>query len=75
MKLTAEEEREIENIRDLMESETTYVPIVYKDWLDFLLRKRQHNECSNTNCEGYEGTEEETVCPKCGSELFKLITV
>ncbi len=40
MKLTAEEEREIENIRDLMESETTYVPIVYKDWLDFLLRNQ-----------------------------------
>jgi len=73
MKLTEQEQQELTYLQGLTVS--TEIPMIQEpqDRLRYLLRKEVHNNCSNPSCEGYEGNEDETNCPKCGFELYKLI--
>lgn len=73
MELTAQEKQEREYLQGLQQSRT--IPMMQKDQdrLRYLNKKEFHNHCSNPSCTGYEGTEEETKCPKCNSDLHKLI--
>ena len=72
MKLTDSEERELIYLEGLTVSEL--IPMIPKDQirLKYLGRKKFHNCCINPKCIGYEGTEEETICQKCGTKLFKM---
>jgi len=72
MDLTNEEQQEVNYLRELQQG---YIPMMQKqqDRLKYLNQKEFHNGCSNVSCTGYTGTEDETNCPKCGSELHKLI--
>lgn len=36
-----------------------------------LTEKMNHNACLNASCSGYQGTEIETICPKCEHKLYK----
>lgn len=73
MKLTDKEEQEREYLLGLKSSRTIPMRQVDQDRLCYLNYKEFHNQCSNVRCTGYEGTEEEATCPKCGEELFKLL--
>jgi hypothetical protein len=39
---------------------------------EYFKRKELDNCCINPNCIGYEGGENETICPNCKSKLYKL---
>jgi hypothetical protein len=73
MKLTEQEQQEKAYLMDLKASRT--IPMMQKDQdrLRFLNAKEFHNCCSNHHCTGYQGTEEETICPKCHRKLWKNI--
>ena len=72
MKLDDKEQQEINLLHEMQRSNMPLSPFRY-DRLIYLHRKEFHNCCSNPKCTGYEGTEIETICPKCQSELFKVI--
>ena len=73
MKLTEREQQERTYLEGLKASRT--IPMMQKDQdrLRYLNTKEFHNCCSNPRCTGYEGTEKETICPKCKSKLVKSI--
>lgn len=72
MALTDKELKELECLRNLQSSRT--IPLMQEsyDRLIYLQKKQCDNMCSNPSCEGYEGSENEKVCPKCKSLLFKI---
>jgi hypothetical protein len=73
MKLTEKEQQERKYLQEQKQSRTIPMMQEAQDRLRYLNKKEFHNHCSNPRCTGYEGTEEETICPKCKSKLFKLI--
>lgn len=73
MKLTTEEQQELDHLRNAQKSRTIPMMQWQHDRLTYLNKKEFHNCCSNTHCTGHEGTEEETICPKCNSKLHNLI--
>lgn len=72
MELTPEERREVCNLSDRKNSGLPISPQTITR-LKYLRLKSFHNSCSNPECLGYTGTDKETVCPECKSNLFKLI--
>ena len=70
MKLTPEEESELNALYSLQES---LVPMSQNqfDRLKYLKEKTFQNACVNYGCTGYHGTDEEAVCKKCGNKLYK----
>ena len=73
MKLTEEEKEEIIYLQNLQKSRTIPMFQEKQDRLRYLNAKEFHNCCSNIHCTGYEGTDEEISCAKCGSKLHKTI--
>ena len=73
MKLTEQEKQERTYLEELKSSRT--IPMMQKDQdrLRYLNAKEFHNCCSNPHCTGYEGIEDEAICPKCKSKLVKSI--
>lgn len=73
MKLTEQEIKELRSLRTL--TRNMNIPMTSKDQdrLKYLNAKEFHNCCSNPHCTGHEGSENENICPKCKSKLFKLI--
>jgi hypothetical protein len=73
MQLIEQERQELILLEGLKASRT--IPMMQKDQerLRYLLAKEFHNCCSNPHCMGYMGTENETICPKCKSNLIKSI--
>jgi hypothetical protein len=71
MKLTEQELQELAYLQGLTVS--TEVPMLQEqqDRLRYLNLKEIHNNCSNPSCEGYEGSEYESKCHKCGFKLLK----
>ena len=69
--LTEKEERRLEYLRELREDTTRPFFPQQMASLRRLVKKQAHNLCANPRCVGYRGTDEETVCTKCGSELYK----
>ena len=72
MKLSNKEQQEVNYLREFRQG---YVPMTQEmhSRLTHLNKKEFHNCCSNPCCTGYEGTEQETNCPKCKSNLHKTI--
>jgi hypothetical protein len=73
MKLTTQEQHELDCLREYKKSRTIHMTQLQRERLLYLNRKDVRNCCSNPHCAGYEGKENENICPKCGSNLFKLI--
>lgn len=73
MKLTEEEKEERFYLERLKSSRTIPMFQEKQDRLRHLNAKEFHNHCSNIHCTGYEGTEDEITCIKCGSKLHKTI--
>ena len=73
MKLTDQEQQEKSYLEGLKASRT--IPMMQKDQgrLRYLNAKEFHNCCSNPQCTGYEGTEQETICKNCRRKLVKSI--
>lgn len=72
MKLTQEEQQELKMLRDKQGSGTMILMQDAFERLQYLNKKEFHNCCTNPRCTGYEGANEETICPVCGHPLFKL---
>ena len=72
MKLSNKEQQEVNYLRNFQQG---YVPMSREmdERLRYLNKKEFHNCCSNPSCTGYEGTDDETECPKCKSKLHKTI--
>jgi hypothetical protein len=73
MKLTIREQQELDHLRESKKSRTIPMTQLQHERLTYLNRKEVRHCCSNAHCTGYEGKENENICPKCGSKLFKLI--
>ena len=55
------------------QANNTY-PMMQKDQdrMEFLIVKKYINCCINPHCQGYAGKEEDTHCPYCEQELYKM---
>lgn len=72
MILTQEEEDELKRLRDLQARSDRFLLEEEYNRLKYLTRKYFHNYCINPVCTGYHGNNEETECPECGGEIFKM---
>lgn len=70
--LTPEEKIKQMNLRNML-NQNIFMSEEQHNLLKMLSRKEFHNCCSNPICTGYHGKDQETICPKCHSNLFKLI--
>lgn len=73
MRLTDLEELELEALTRQSLSRVDPIFPDQENRLLFLKQKRLHNTCSNPQCAGYEGHEDEDICPVCKHELLKLL--
>ncbi len=73
MKLTEKEEQERIYLEGLKSSRTIVMMQNDQDRLKFLNAKEFHNCCPNPQCTGYDGSDIETICPICNSNLIKSI--
>ena len=68
-------QRQVLELRENVVNKNCNIPLPLSREMDerlrFLNRKEFHNCCSNPSCTGYEGTEEESKCPKCKSIYIK----
>lgn len=73
MKLSQDEKNEMKYLSGLTVGFPRPMLQEERKRLEFLNAKQWHNECSNPHCNGYEGSNDEMNCPKCGYELLKKL--
>lgn len=71
MKLTEDEQRRLDYLCFKQQERTT--PLFQHEFkeLQTLLKKEVLHCCPNIKCTGYQGTEKDIKCPKCGILLIK----
>ncbi len=72
MPLTPEESQEKTDLEGLCRCVTIPMSLTQFDRLNFLRKKQWENCCSNPRCIGFQGTDEDIVCPHCNYFLYKL---